>query len=467
MEGSHSGHCNSLESCASQGVHGFESHPLRIEYKLSGESRDLKRFREFKSHLLRCQVTNIMYLKKIINIILVILFVVALPGIGAFYYLSKKQVAPAVSPNMFARLESFIEQSAQQIADPLYGVALPEAKNTPTVKNSVPDEKTKTTLETPTKSAAVKNDFSCGATQDFNCYEKYYRALVKNESVAAAFADLKARYTTPYVKAMCHPLTHIIGQAATDKYSDVSQAYIHGDSFCWSGYYHGVLEGVAFKMGKAKLVASLNDICVNVPGKEKYSFDYYNCVHGLGHGLMAMTDDELFDSLKFCDTLSGSWNQQSCYGGVFMENVIVDNKNHFTKYLKPSEPLYPCSAVEDRYKGTCYLMQTSYMLKVTNEDFGRVFELCSQVGNPFSTMCYQSLGRDASGRSVSNVQATKNNCDFGKTYDQRSNCIMGAVRDFISYYHSDVEAQQLCAAVDADLQNVCTLTATSYYKTFQ
>src|SRR3989344_1125570 len=32
VEGSHSGYCNGLESRASKGVHGFESHPFRRAY---------------------------------------------------------------------------------------------------------------------------------------------------------------------------------------------------------------------------------------------------------------------------------------------------------------------------------------------------------------------------------------------------------------------------------------------------
>jgi hypothetical protein len=246
----------------------------------------------------------------------------------------------------------------------------------------------------------------------------------------------------------------------------VAEAYIHGDSFCWSGYYHGVLEGVVARIGRQKVPDALNNICDGIVGKSSYSFDYYNCVHGLGHGVMAYTQDELFDSLKLCDRIFGTWEQSSCYSGVFMENVIVDNKNHFTKYLKPEDPLYPCDAVDAKYKGTCYLMQTSYMLKVTAGNFSKVFELCSQLEDAYRSTCYQSLGRDASGRSSSDVTTTKNTCELGKNSEQQSNCMIGAVKDFISYFHSDTQAKQLCSVLAADLQTLCLSTTESYYKTF-
>jgi hypothetical protein len=304
-------------------------------------------------------------------------------------------------------------------------------------------------------------------TQVFNCYQKHYQALVKKDSVQTAFADLRERYKqNGYVVSQCHPITHVIGDSAVEKYPTASEAYSHGDSFCWSGYYHGVLEGILSKIGMDKAVAEINNICKDIPGKSQYSFDYYNCVHGLGHGLMAITSTELFQSLKLCDGLKGNWEQTSCYGGVFMENVIVDNKNHFTKYLKPSEPLYPCNAVDERYKSACYLMQTSYMLKVLNGDFNKVFAECAKADAGYIATCYQSVGRDASGRSVSNAESTKNTCNLGSNFDARSNCIVGAVKDFISYFHSDVQAKQLCNSLSEDLKSVCLSTAESYYKTF-
>lgn len=302
----------------------------------------------------------------------------------------------------------------------------------------------------------------------FDCYEGYYTKLVREQGVKEAFVDLRGRYgQNPYVLSQCHPLTHVIGRVATSKYKDVAEAYTHGDSFCWSGYYHGVLEGVIGKIGRRELGNRLNGICADLPGKASYNFDYFNCVHGLGHGLMAYTQDELFDALKLCDRLDGSWERESCYSGVFMENVIVDNKNHFTKYLKPSEPLYPCNAVDEKYKTPCYLMQTSYMLKITNGDFLKVFGYCAKAEEAFRPTCYQSLGRDASGRSASNIEITRQTCELGKTLEQRSNCVIGAVKDIISYFHSDVQAKQFCEAVAEELRDTCRTTQESYVKTLR
>lgn len=305
-------------------------------------------------------------------------------------------------------------------------------------------------------------------SSDFSCYQKHYQKLLRTKGVKVAFADLRQRYLgSEYIRAQCHPLTHVIGNAAVAKYPKVSDAYTHGDSFCWSGYYHGVMEGVIGRIGMKKLSKQLDLICKDIPGRERYNFDYYNCVHGLGHGLMAITGDELPQSLKLCDNLTGHWEQQSCWSGAFMENVIVDGRNHVTQYLKPDDPHYPCNGVDEKYRNICYLMQTSYMMKVTNGNFPKIFSLCREVQDELHRdTCFQSLGRDASGHSVSDVRKTQETCLLGQDVREQSNCIIGAVKDFISYFHSDTQATNLCMSLPLNLQEVCFATITSYYQYF-
>jgi len=303
---------------------------------------------------------------------------------------------------------------------------------------------------------------------NFDCYEPHYQKLVEQGGSKLAFQDLKARYDkNDYVKSQCHPITHVIGQEASKYYKTVSEAFTSGDSFCWSGYYHGVMEGFIARVGRKNLPTQMDSICKDVPGKKSYSFDYYNCVHGLGHGVMEISQDELFDSLKMCDYLTGQWERQSCWSGVYMENVIVDGKNHFSKFLRPAEPLYPCNAVEDQYKNTCYMMQSSYMLKVTKYDFAKVFALCRQVGYAYTATCFQSIGRDASGSTVSNTEKTKALCLLGKDFTEQSNCLIGAVKDFISYYHSDTQARGLCHMMPETFSASCQSTVVSYYSSFE
>lgn len=306
---------------------------------------------------------------------------------------------------------------------------------------------------------------------DYYCFEKHYQKVVAEQSIAQAFSDLKVRYDkSPLVRSLCHPFAHVIGRAAVEKYPDVADAYTKGDHFCWSGYYHGVMEKILYDTPQEDLPATINAICDSVPGKASYSFDYYNCVHGLGHGVMYVTDNELFDALVMCDNLDGSWEQESCYGGVFMENVITDFENHHTDYLKPEEPLYPCTAVPEKNKHACYLMQTSYVLKQNSYNFVDAFAQCATAEDNHRDTCYQSIGRDASGSTVSDITRTKAYCLLGTTDRQRTGCVVGAVKDFISYFHSNVQAKQFCnsfLAEDKNLTDICLFIGEDYYESFQ
>lgn len=307
------------------------------------------------------------------------------------------------------------------------------------------------------------------ASSDFQCWKKHYEVLTRERSAAVAFADMKTLYARdPYIVSQCHQLAHVVGNTAAELHGgDVAEAFTEGDSFCWSGYYHGVIERAVGLQGRDNVVANLDGFCARIPGKERYSFDYYNCVHGLGHGIMSITRNELFESLDLCNGLSGMWERQSCWGGAFMENVMADNRNHRTKYLKTDDLMYPCTGVAYEYKQQCYLMQTSYALSKNGYDFKDVFERCANVDEDFRDTCAESAGRDASGSSISDTARTTATCALARDDRQHEHCLVGAVKDFISYLHDDARAKELCAAAPERFRASCLQTAADYYQTFK
>lgn len=307
------------------------------------------------------------------------------------------------------------------------------------------------------------------SSTDYQCFQQHYKYLTAKKSPAVAFDDLKQRYSSnAFVRAQCHQITHVIGRTAATAYAaDVSEAYTHGDNFCWSGYYHGVMETVIATIGRDKVVPQANNICKTLREKQRYSFYHYNCVHGMGHGFMEVEQDELFKSLIDCDGLADSWERSSCYGGVFMENVMASQTpTKSTQYFRADDPIYPCNAVGTGYQEQCYLMQTSHILQTNNYNFAATFAACDTVAPPFNATCYQSLGRDASGQSVSDGPTTKATCLLGSTTEARSNCVAGAVKDFVSYFHDDTPGKAFCASLPDELRTECYATVTSYYKSF-
>jgi hypothetical protein len=309
------------------------------------------------------------------------------------------------------------------------------------------------------------------AQSEFVCLTDYYKNLVINYGAPTAISDIKQRAQDDRnALSLCHPLMHVIGREAANSYKSISEAFSKGDAYCWSGYHHGIMEGMVAKISLKNLPSQLNNICADIPGKDKYTFDYYNCVHGLGHGIMAELEDDVFKSLEMCDNLSGNWEQQSCYSGVFMQNIIdstkVADSGFVSKDLKPSEPMYPCTAVNERYKGQCYLGQTSYALQVSGYNFSKVFSMCATVNEPYRDICNQSMGRDIANQASHEPTLTRNNCNLPNNDNDTINCIIGAAKEIISYYHSDKQVKDFCNILDTKYKSVCQNTATSYYANF-
>lgn len=305
--------------------------------------------------------------------------------------------------------------------------------------------------------------------ENFSCWQSHYKTIVQNDSPEKAFEDFRTIYeSSSYIKSNCHQVAHVIGREAAKKYPSLAETYSHGDNFCWSGYYHGAIETVAAKLGKEKILTQINTVCASFLQKEKYSFDHYNCVHGMGHGLMAVLDDDLYKALESCEKFSGDWQQQSCYSGVFMENVMNEISGGGRKaYFKADDPMYPCTEVADKYKNDCYMMQTSHALSVVGYDYAKIFKLCSEVEAPYNSTCYLSLGRDVSGQSSSDAPKTVSLCMLGETFEAKDNCFTGAVKDFISYYHNDDEGLAMCKQIpDPQLSKNCTEQATVYFRSF-
>ena len=296
--------------------------------------------------------------------------------------------------------------------------------------------------------------------EDYACYRELYRNLVLDEGVNKAFVELRADYEEGgFVRANCHQMTHVLGRAAVERFGDVSGAYARGNGFCWSGYYHGAMEAVVARVGPEKIMQQAGGICADLgAGQRRYSFDHYNCVHGLGHGFMLVRGNDLFSSLATCDTLLDAWERDGCYGGVFMENVISagnDPQRPATEFLDPERPLYPCTDLAYAYKDQCYGIQTSYALDAVRDDFARVFDLCDGVEADFLATCYGGIGRDAVGRGNYDPARIQAACDLGSTFFARSGCVNGAAVTFVSYYDSDTQAKDLCARMDPSLRPAC------------
>lgn len=286
-----------------------------------------------------------------------------------------------------------------------------------------------------------------------NCYNKYFSALMKKQDAAAAVAKIvEVSQSSDYVASQCHQITHDLGREAAGFYDSLGEALSFEASACWSGYYHGVVEEKLSRYDDERLKEILPTVCSETAG-ERYSFTHYNCVHGVGHGIMLRFDSDLFESLPYCREYTDAWELSSCAGGAFMQNIISAQEGSEATFQE-GDLVYPCNAVDEDLIDECFTMQTSYVLWRNGQDLAGAFAVCDSVDPRFVPDCYQSMGRDISGNAMLDPQTIVEGCNLGRE-ELREHCVVGASLNAVYNDHDPGKAAELCELVEARYRQAC------------
>ncbi|HXV15874.1 MAG TPA: hypothetical protein VD758_03795, partial [Gemmatimonadaceae bacterium] len=276
------------------------------------------------------------------------------------------------------------------------------------------------------------------------CYESLLAVPAGKGHVKVAMgalSQLAARDAD--VRRSGHVYAHAIGIAAGRGRRDVASAFSECSESFQSGCYHGVIQ--AYFAGLDSIsAADANALCAPFRKSEADKWLRFQCVHGMGHGLTMLYDHDLPKGLAGCDLLTEWWDRHSCYSGAFMENIVnVEMPHHPASELAhkssgdhdamegmegmegmsyaaptfrpidPADPLYPCSALADRYQTACYEMQTSVMLYENHGDIAGAAKSCDAAPVKMRTICYVSLGRDVSSYSAQDHGKAITLCSLG------------------------------------------------------
>ena len=287
---------------------------------------------------------------------------------------------------------------------------------------------------------------------DSRCFEQAFANMAYREGPKPTLALFsKMMVTDPTVK-VCHRIAHAIGAGSLAHYhGNVGLAFANGSAVCWSGYYHGILERAFTGVPRSRLATVARRLCSS-KAVHRNQFTLYQCVHGLGHGLMIYTAYDLPFSLHICDQLQDSWDQVSCTGGVFMENLQT-SYGVKSPWLRDGDPLYPCPEVSERHKLYCYLMVTSRILDVDGGSWQKTVAWCRKSEKGWVATCFQSLGRDASGRTGQNPKAIDSICHLAG--DMERECVYGASRDITSMDAGARRSSPYCSQVAPQLRSYC------------
>ncbi len=244
----------------------------------------------------------------------------------------------------------------------------------------------------------------------------------------------------------CHQRAHVMGRLAYEQFGAI--AFSLSGHECHSGGYHGATEAFFRDRGTSQLQSDIGVVC----SAGLNDFFRHQCVHGIGHGLMAWTSYELFDALELCDLLEAVSDQQSCFSGVFMENVgggLSGSMGHFTEFLS-DDPHFPCNILDDRYVVPCYFFQSSRMIQVFGGDFERLAAACAEAPAVAHAVCFGSMGRDVGGVTRGDPERAIRLCSYAEVPANRLDCLDGAVQDSFWDPAGADNALAFCRTLDED-----------------
>ena len=210
-------------------------------------------------------------------------------------------------------------------------------------------------------------------------------------------------------------------------------------NFLKTSFYEGI-----------NLESDVAAICDGTPNR----FFRHQCVHGVGHGLMAWATYEMPDALPLCDNLEERVDRLSCYSGIFMENVVgglSGAMGHYTEYLS-DDPHFPCNILDDKYVAPCYYYQSSRMLVLSNYDYAKVAQECANAPPTAQRECFLSFGRDIGNITRGQPATAIELCSHSSRSDHRVSCLEGTAQDRFWDISSADDALDLCYLLQEDYE---------------
>jgi hypothetical protein len=297
----------------------------------------------------------------------------------------------------------------------------------------------------------------CASADDRRrCFEQAFGNVAYRTSGKEALALMADRGAEqPEIKAGCHRIAHTIGAAAlARKEGNVGSALADGDSTCWSGFYHGLLERALAPARSTEELATLIGTLCNPVEQDWPPFTHYQCLHGLGHGLMLRTGYALEASLDMCTRLGDDWSRQSCDGGVFMESFSPSLDDEPPPF-DAKDPLAPCPRVAENHKLYCYLQVADNLVRGTAYNWAEVAEACNtEAVSTWRAICFQGYGRQASGNNYGRPGTVAKLCSVAGPGGE-ADCVYGAARDIASNAASGKPAATFCRLLGRGLVPKC------------
>ncbi len=301
-----------------------------------------------------------------------------------------------------------------------------------------------------------------------DCHDSYYRKTAIAHGTRFALLLLEKRKLTDSVLATnCHQATHEIGRVAYKEYGSIGSAYTEADYTCWGGYLHGVVEASMRGRNIADVSASeLRSMCSEVKGNDSKSFEYFSCVHGIGHALMFVSNNDLLTSLTHCDDLLNSWEIRQCANGAFMQNMFSNFNEHVSEFATKDDLHYPCNVVREDEQDICYQVQSKLIIDGLGGDFGKALQFCGElISSTSSKACASGVGAGVSIYSAYRPQRIVKLCSLAHG-ELVESCLYGALTNLEGVVGDTSLGEKVCSFVPAEKKQSCEVVLAQAHADF-
>jgi hypothetical protein len=295
---------------------------------------------------------------------------------------------------------------------------------------------------------------SCETTSpiDVLCVRQAFANLAYDEGPKVALSRLRAAMSRDMrFENDCHGATHLIGSAVTARGDmTTSQALASGDSICASGYYHGILEHAFQGVPRTAIPELARGLCVDA--RRQGGLDHAEeCLHGVGHGVMVISQYDLPSALETCEALEPQ-DVGFCTGGVFMENYTTLSTPRSSDWVRRNDPVYPCGIVDETHKLQCYLQMVG-RLREGDAPWREVMSACTSIESSYVRQCFHSAGANAQSSVSSDIDGMLGICRVARAY--AADCLAGAASAQTAFDHGADRAVALCGRLSPETSRDC------------
>jgi len=296
-----------------------------------------------------------------------------------------------------------------------------------------------------------------GVDQAKDCALSSFKALTVEQGPRLALDRLRSEMNSyTWMRPYCHDLSHAIGRASGQYYGDASEAYSAGYDLCDTGYYHGVIEGVALTLTTEEFMGIAPTICdplIKIAGQNSS----IACTHGIGHAMLqeGIIDPESLSSV--CERMPAGYAQTECISGVSMQwTGTIFGQKPFSK-ISPAETTNRldktaefCRGFSDGAGDGCWQYLT-WATPRTEVAMTEASTYCEPLDPGKKYACALSLGREAAEMWVENEDsaAVARICTLLPEPGNVEGCVFSATKLVAVADYSAERAELFCEDVSS------------------